>query len=420
MTKPSAILILLALLLILAAGLFLIQGERPRVDDPTSSEAALLKNFSSESVTSIDLKKGDVAVKLEKKDGKWLMTSHKSRPVNGDRVKSFLDNVKAAKLERERKGSDTLFNLDEKSRTEVLLGSEASRAALYIGKSPDMSKCFVRTDAKGPIFEIDKGIDTDAGLRSEGDGRVLDPSYFYDLKVLNIAADDVIDISIKKGNEVVRVQKVLPGKSEPVQPKQELKPDEKPVWWLTEPEGAPADESAAGSIASNLATLTAKSYADNVAEKDRGFDKPSAKVKLRMKDGSEHTFTFGRAEGDDVVMSVSGKPDPYKVYKYVFDNVTKDLKKKDDDKGPPDPHSGLPSFGPPGGSPGGSPNIDPATMEMIKKKMEEAKKNKPQGEAPPPPPPVKIEPEVKPVLPPAVVKQPETKIDEKKPEEKKK
>jgi hypothetical protein len=132
---------------------------------------------------------------------------------------------------------------------------------------------------------------------------------------------------------------------------------------MTEPEGAPADEGAAGSIASNLAGLTAKSYADNVPEKDRGLDKPIAKVKLRLKDGTEHTFTFGKAEGDDVVMSVSGKPDPYKVYKYVYDNVNKDLKKKDDDKkDPADPHSGLPGFNP-GGTPG---TLDPAMLEMIK------------------------------------------------------
>ena len=420
MMKPSAMLILLALLLLLAAGLLLVQDARPVVEESVTAGAPILKSFNSDSVTGIDLKKGDVKVSLAKKDGKWLMTSHKDRPVNGDRVKSFLENVKTARLEKDRKGSDELFALDEKGRTEVLFTSEAAKTTLFIGKSPDMSKCFVRLDPKGAVLEIDKGIDTDAGLRSEGDGRILDPAYFFDLKVLNIAADDVIDIAIKKGNDVVRVQKVLPGKNEPIQPKQELKPDEKPIWWITEPEGAAADESAAGSIASTLATLNAKSYADTVPEKDRGFDKPTAKVKLRLKDGSEHTFTFGKAEGDDVMMSVSGKPDPYKVYKYVFDNVTKDLKKKDDERAPSDPHSGLPNFGPPGGGPGGQPNIDPATMEMIKKKLEEAKKNKAQSETPPPPPPpTKIEPEVKPVLPPAVVKQPEPKIEDKKPEEKK-
>ncbi len=414
--KPSAILFLLALLVLLAAGLFLVQGERPVAEAPTDT-GKLLKNFSGDSVKNIEIKKGDVAVKLDRKDKNWVMSSHKDRPVNVMRVDSLLNNIRDAAIEKTRKGSDSMFSLDEKGRTELTIAGEASKTTLYVGKSPDYSKSFVRTDPKGAILEIDKGIDTDAGLRSEKDERILDPSYFYDLKVLgNVNADDVIDISIKKGNDVVRVQKVLPGKNEPIEPKQELKPGEKPIWWMTEPEGAPADEGAAGSIASNLAGLTAKSYADNVPEKDRGLDKPIAKVKLRLKDGTEHTFTFGKAEGDDVVMSVSGKPDPYKVYKYVYDNVNKDLKKKDEDKKEPgDPHSGLPGFNQPGGTP---PNIDPATLEMIKKKMEEAKKNKPQGDIPPPPP-AKIEPEVKPVLPPAVVKQPEPKIEEKKPDEKK-
>jgi hypothetical protein len=55
-------------------------------------------------------------------------------------------------------------------------------------------------------------------------------------------------------------------------------------------------------------------------------------LKLTLKDGTEHTVTFGKLQGDDVIISVSGKTDAYKVYKYIFENATKDLRKTEEEK----------------------------------------------------------------------------------------
>ena len=113
---------------------------------------------------------------------------------------TLLNNVRNAAKEGMRTSTnDALFDLDEKGRTEALFESEASKTTLYFGKSPDYSKCFVRTEPGGPILEVDKGLDTDAGVRTEGDKRILDPAYFYDLSLkLATSADDIIDIAIKK------------------------------------------------------------------------------------------------------------------------------------------------------------------------------------------------------------------------------
>jgi len=401
MIKPNVIIVLLVLCVLLLAGFYLLKGDRPKVNLPVGLGEKLLKDFNKDSVKAIEVKKGDVSLKLEKKDKDWVVASQKGRPAKLDRVDTLLNDLRSAGREGTRTSTnDTLFDLDEKSRTEVLFESEAAKVALYLGKSPDYSKCFVRTELAGPIIEIDKGLDTDAGVRTEGDKRILDPAYFYDLSVkLANSADDIIDIAIKKGHEVVRVQKVIPGKG-PVQPKQELGKDEKPVWWLTEPEGAAADDSNVSGITSNLSTLNAKSYADTVPEKDRGLDKPSAKVVLRLKDGTQQTLTFGKVEGDDVILSIAGKPDPYKVYKYVYENVVKDLKKKEEEK------------------------KDEKKDESSAPKTEEKKVEAPKkAETPkkfvapaPPTPAVKIEQEAKPAVPAPVTKEfePKPKLEEKK------
>jgi len=407
--KPNIVFILVALVVVLGAGFLLIKGDRPTVISANETNEKLVKDLKTETVKAIDIKRGDIAVKLEKNDKGWILASHKNRPAKNDRIASLLTNLKDAEKEGVRPSSnDALFDLDDKNRTELLLTRDSGSTKLYIGKSPDAGKAFVKTEASNAIYEIDKGLDTDSGLRAEGKGRVLDPTYFYDLQVLNLNADDVIDITIKtdKSDKPTRVQKVLGEKKEPVQPKQELKPDDKPTWMLTEPEKAPADEGNINGIASNLSKLTAKGYADMVAERDRGLDKPVAVVTLRYKDGTEHTFTFGKVESDEVILVVEGKPDPFKVYKYHLENVTKDLKKKDEEKKPDDaadPHQGIPGFPPAPGTPP-VPNAPPKA-EPLKKPVSAV-----------PAIPSKVEPESKPVLPPAVVKpeEPAKKSDDKK------
>ncbi|MCY3020058.1 MAG: DUF4340 domain-containing protein [Planctomycetota bacterium] len=412
MIKPNVVIVLLVLCVLLMAGFFLVQGERPKVKAPVNVNEKLVRDFNSDSVNKIEIKKGDVALKLEKKDKNWVLASSKGRPVQKDRVDTLLSDTKSAMREGTRSSKDdSSFDLDEKGRTEISLQSEAGNVVLYVGKDQGWGKTFVRTEAGGPIFDVDKGLDKDAGVRTEGEKRILDPAYFYDLKVLSITADDIIDIAIKKGNDVVRVQKVIPGKG-PLQPKQEPgKDDPKPLWWLTEPEGAAADDSSVSSIASNLSALNAKSYADAVPEKDRGLDKPNAKVVLRLKDGSEHTFVFGKIEGDDVILSVAGKPDPYKVYKYVYESVTRDLKKKEEEKKTETAPKAEEKT-----SDASPPKADGKKAEEKKADEKAEEKKAKKAYVTPPPPPAKIEPEAKPAIPPAVAKQldEKPKIEEKK------
>jgi hypothetical protein len=235
---------------------------------------------------------------------------------------------------------------------------------------------------------------------------VLDPSYFYDLTVLNINTDDLIDIAIKKGHDVLRLQKVIPGKG-PLQPKQEPgKDDPKPVWWITEPDAGAADDAAIARLTGQT-HFNAKAYADTVPEKDRGFDKPAAKVKLRLKDGTEHSIIFGKVDPSEVFVQVEGRPDPYKIDKYIFDALTQDageLKKKEAAETAPHP-DGMPPMPP---TPPGVGNTPPHPgAQHPAPAPREANPDAIKRASPPVvvPPAVPLPPEVKkPALPPAVVK----------------
>jgi len=334
---------LLLLVLIVGLALFLINffvsDPREKALQPSEQDRGLLvKEIRVDSIDSISLKKGAVAVDLVKKDKDWIMPLQKNRTAKTDRITKLLADVQTAYSKGPRAGKAVeTFELSPALRTEMTLAGEGKKLTLFVGKNLPESGSFVQRDANSPVLEVDKYIATSAGIREDKGAMVLDPAFFYDLKIFNDTTDDAIDVVIKKGNEVFRVQQVLPGKG-PVTPKQTLEKDEKPIWWITEPEGALADESKVRSICSTVLNLTGKGYADEIPEKDRGFDKPSARILIRLKDGQERSMTFGKIDGDDVLVNAVGKPDAFKVNKYVYDTCvkTEDLKKKEEKKEEPE------------------------------------------------------------------------------------
>ena len=335
MNKVTMLLVTVVLVLGLLLVNFLMADRQPKTHSSGDARGPLMsKDFKSDAVSSISLKKGGTAIDLVRKEKEWVMPLQKNRTAKVDRIVKLLGDVEAAYNSGTRVGKNLdPFELSPSMRTEMTLDAGGKKSTLFVGKNLPETGSFVQREASGPVLEVDKFLATDAGVREEKGATVLDPAFFYDLKIFSDSADDAIDVVIKKGNEVFRVQKVLPGKG-PVKAHQKLEKDEKPEWWITEPDGAAAEESKVRSICSTVLNLTGKGYADEIAEKDRGFDKPPAKILIRLKDGEERAMTFGKIDNDDVLVSAVGKADAFKVNKYVYDTCTKteDVRKKEEKK----------------------------------------------------------------------------------------
>ncbi|MFH0939933.1 MAG: DUF4340 domain-containing protein [Planctomycetota bacterium] len=389
MIKSKMIFVLLTVCVLLFLGNILIKEDRPTVRAPEKIGDRLLSDFNSDVVTSIDIKKSGVAVTLVKKDKQWTLSSHKNRLAKIERINTLFNDIAYAAIEDTRSGSPDGFSLDDQNCASVVFQRETGKTEIFIGKSPDFGKAFARVVKDGPIYEINKGLDTSIGIRTENDKRVLDPTYFYDLKILGLNSEDILDIAIKKGHETVRLQLTIPGKG-PVEAKQELPKDcPKPIWWLTEPEGLAAEESVVNLITSAVRDLTAQSYADNISRKDAGLETPTAQVRLRLKDGADYTLSFGKIDGDSVMLSVSGKTDLYKVFKYTYDNMVKsatELKKKETPTTPPSANETT--INPPPPPPNMNVNDNPTSLPPVVK-----------SDAPPPPPRGKAEEKPTPPVP---------------------
>ncbi|HYF48463.1 MAG TPA: DUF4340 domain-containing protein [Planctomycetota bacterium] len=402
MIKPSVILALLVLLVLMAVGIFVYQGDRPSIKPVEKVGSPVLKDAKLTNVTAIDIKKGDVAVRLEQKAEKqWIVASHNGRPAKLDRIDQLVLDVGQAKIESTREGKPETFGLDEKSQAQVHVTSGGEKYSLIVGKSPDYSKAFVKTDAAGPIYEVDKGLDMSIGVRTDKDERVLDPTYFYDLKLISVPVDDIIDITVTKGKDTVRVRRAIVDK-ELIEPKTEVAKDAKLEWRIVEPSQQPADDGAVGRITNQFIAMNFKKYVEGVSDKDAGLDNPSAKVAIKTKDGAEHVLTFGKIDGEDVYLSINGRSDKFMIYKFTFDQVAltlDDLKKKEPPKANVEEPKPLPA-------PDNQKNLTQEEKDKIRKEVEaqmpKAPEPKPKADAPPPPPPVAPEPEQK--APPAVIK----------------
>jgi len=406
MKQINLLIALTGIVVLLALGLLLVQADRPKALPPKRIGSKVFEDFKAESVKAIDLKKNATTVRIEKKNNDWLMTSHKDRPVKKERLDALFGDVREALVNSTRTSKPEVFKLDAANRAEITFQTDAKPLTFYVGQCDDPGVAFVQVGDDPEVLEIDRGLESSVGLRTENTDRILAPPYFYDLRVLTVGQDEVIALETEKDGKITRLQKLIDGK-DPVTPKQELPKDAKVAWWIVEPEKALADERAVEGFIAN-ASITAKDYADKLTEAERGFDKPTGRAKLTLKDGATVELTFGKIDGDDVVLGISGKPDPFKIYKYIYDSLTRgvaDLKKKEETPAagdaPPGPQKTVDLIPQPAAPAPPAPPLAPITPPVVKTDV-------------PPPPPAPKANELKPADPPAVLPKTEAKELEKK------
>jgi hypothetical protein len=375
--------------LVLVIAFLLVKPSRPVVTSGAGSKAgqALFADFKPDEAKALKLVKGDRTIQLAKKDDKWVVASKGDRPADDGRIKGLLDAIREAKVKEDRAGSQETFELDEKRRLTIQVSGadDKTLAAVTAGKSPDYGTIFV-LDGQGDaakILLVDQNFAEKAQVSTEKDKQTLSEDKWYDLKLLRITAEDVIDVAFQKGDQKWRIQKVIPGEG-PVKPQpkgtekkdtakkdevkteakaeekkdaakteekkdgekkadeaakdapkaEEKKEEKKPVWRITEPQDAEANETECTSVGSALAWLDAKGYADELKPEEQGFDKPEATTRIVLKDGTTHTIVFGKfvknekSETDSYATAkLDDKPQVWKVDKYAFDNLTKGLDK---------------------------------------------------------------------------------------------
>lgn len=342
--NPKSLIVLALVLALLVGAYLLMPTERVSTNSGNGIKSGdpLIPSFDPAMARSILIKKDDRSVTLAWKDAqRWNIASLKDRHANQQKVQVLLGALRDATIARDRPGSLTNFGLDPEHRTtlEVLGENGTVLAKLWIGVSAEFETCFAMPQDGNLALELHPDLESLVGMQTEGEARALSPESWYDLVICQYRAGDAIEVAVKRGHETIRVQKSIPGKG-PLEPKTpeelkkldeeeakkseaERKDDPKPVWWITEPEGLPANEGACASVYNNGAKLYAKGFADDVKPEDLGFNPPAAKTRVVLRDGTAYTFIFGALiKSDDGketgLLKVEGASDVWKIEGFTY------------------------------------------------------------------------------------------------------
>lgn len=417
--KPKNLAVMAVVLALLAGAYFFIPKDPIALNKPDPKGLKAGERLSGEidarKAKSLAISKGGKSVKLVcLNEKRWNIATLKDRKAKQEYVEGLLFGIQHAAIERDRPGSLENFGLDEKHRTELEVFDEAGApiVQLWIGKSAGYEKCFAMLKGGGTAYEIAPDLESAVGMQTEGEDRALNPEYWYDLVICRYKASDAIEFAIKRGHETVRVQKVLPGKG-PVEPKsaeelkkedeaeakkapQERKQTPQPVWWITEPEGIAANENNCSAVYNGASELYAQGYADDVKPEDYGLDKPAAKTRVVLRDGTAYAFLLGKRMKEFGILQVEGQPEVWKIQPFTYDAFAREFKdlKKEDTKTQAPPDGTHP------------PEVKTTAPSVEPAKTPDAVAPPPREEIPDAPPPATKEQleKLKPKAPPAVLK----------------
>lgn len=408
-------LIILAVALALLGGAYLaVRGNRvqpsARGERDLKPGDALAEGFDPGKVRTVRIAKSGRTVELARKPNEpWLIASLKNRRAKQENVIGLLNGLGAATVIEDRPGALDNFGLGEAKRMslDVLGENGAPLARLYVGQSPAYGQCFVQRQGAQAVLLVNQDLEGVCGTHTEGETRELNNDYWYDLIVCRIRPTDVIEFAIKRGHELVRVQKTLPGQG-PILPKTlealkqeaeeeaKLSPEERktrprPVWWITEPEGLPVNDSNCAAVYNGVSELYSKGYADDVKPEELGLNPPRVRTRIVVRDGKSITFLLGKRFETFGILQVEGEPEAWKIEPFTYDSFVQPLErlKKEDLGAGANPNQASPAV------------LKPPEVPAIPEPAVPVRTEIP--DAPPPATPAQLE-QRKPKPPPAVLK----------------
>lgn len=327
---PKTLLILFATLTVLVAAYLFLPENRITTDhsqDPQLRRGdRVFPGFRVEDARAVEIQQGNVQVRLEKSGAdRWVVANRDNRIVILPKIKKLLAEVGAAQVRDNRKGPLDKFSLDPTNRIRLTaLGkSDKMLATAEIGSSPQYETCFARLPEQEGVLEISPDLESTVGARTRNDRRVLTVDHWYDLTILRIDRDRIQEIEIHSAQKPIRLKKLKTEKKDGEPKEKKEKP--KWTWRIVEPIKADADENACNAICATASIFFAKGYADDVKPEERGLDRPSARTHIKLDDGTTYTFVFGKVASDFAVMCMEGKPEVWKVERYNYEGLVKDL-----------------------------------------------------------------------------------------------
>ena len=404
----KGIIVALVVLVALVGAMMALNDDRGKTsglgDAATAGFAAFL-DTNAKDVEGLEIAQGDTSVKVAKKGSDWVLESSYGYAADGERVDTFLEEIKkvnSGRIRARKEASHSNFEVDKEKGVRVtFLGSGGKKlSSMVMGKNSQgrtlASKSFVRFDDEPEVFEVE------GNARSRvGGGTELDKDYFLNKDIFKLEDDrEIYEATLTRGEEKIILERRWV--SAPKASADDKKDDAAAEGENKEPELEWKEHffvaSGSKSFRAEEKEWSGKTYVNNNNNlraddavkpgdlKEYGLDAPQLRVALKHRIKGVHTnpqaktddkvlsVLFGNAMKDDkgedskYYAMVDGESRVFAVSKYTFDRFNKQV--KDFEPTPEEPKEEAkpaaaepvkPDPGQPGTLEGGL--IEPATLD---------------------------------------------------------
>jgi hypothetical protein len=263
--KTKNLLILAAIVLAVAAYVFLFERHRPTSDEAKSAADKVLQDFERDEVSGIVIDRPEGRVRLEKVGEEWRLREPLDFPADSSAVNSTLGSLANLTADR-RLAADEVdpadYGLDQPEAEVTLKMADGSERLVAVGNElPLGSKRALRLDGGGEVTIAAGWFVSD--LEREVDD-------WRSREVADIREDDVASIDIESGPDDIRAVRL------------------EDRWRLLRPLEDMADADHLGSLISDLRSMRIEEFLDDdVDPRELGLDLPEYEITIVRADGRE-------------------------------------------------------------------------------------------------------------------------------------
>ena len=261
--KTKNLMILAAIVLAVAAYMFLFERHRPTSDEATAAAEKVLRGFERDDVVGVVIDGAEGRVRLEKTGEEWRLREPLDFPADSSLVSSTLGSLANLTADR-RLPADEVdpgdYGLEEPAAEITLRMSDGSERLIVVGDElPLGSKRALRVDGGDEVMIAAGWFVSD--LEREVDD-------WRSREVVEILEDDVASIDIESGADSIRAVRI------------------EDQWQLLRPIEDLAGGDHLGSLISDLASMRIGEFLDDVEDpSELGLDLPEYEITVIRTDG---------------------------------------------------------------------------------------------------------------------------------------
>jgi len=269
--KPSKAVTIFALFLILLAAYFFLKNSSSEKFSVKNRKA--FPNIIGDKIEKVQIHYSDKDIILEKRDGKFLVTSLENAPADNQSVTDILGdltNLEIGELISTNKDKWPLFEVDNQA-VNVKFTVAGKDYEIWIGKyGPDFQSNYIRVGSEVQTYLIGKNIRNDF-LKNE----------LRDLTIVNLNTLEIEEIQLSYQNALIRVKKDGAG-------------------WKNENDSKEVNNEKVNTFLSKLSPLKAGNLLSSKEAKGTDFKNPYLTIKLVSSKQQETELVFGgkNKEGD--------------------------------------------------------------------------------------------------------------------------